>query len=96
MNTIETLTRVLGLSLVSGINLYATILVVGLSIRYEWVMGLPPELHVLAHPAVLTVAGILYVVEFLADKVPVVASLWDLVHTFIRPAGGAVAVRRSA
>jgi len=90
MNVVETLTRILGLSFVSGINLYATVLVVGLGIRYEWVSGLPPELAVLAHPAVLTVAGILYTIEFLADKVPVIASIWDVVHTFIRPAGAAL------
>jgi Domain of unknown function (DUF4126) len=90
MIAVDVLTRILGLSFVSGINLYATVLVVGLSIRYDWVQGLPAELGVLAHPAVLIVAGVLYAVEFLADKVPVVASLWDVIHTFIRPAGGAL------
>lgn len=90
MIAIEVLTRILGLSFVSGINLYVTVLVVGLGIRYDWVQGLPAELEVLAHPAVLIVAGILYTVEFLADKVPVVASMWDAIHTFIRPAGGAL------
>jgi Domain of unknown function (DUF4126) len=90
MNAIELLTRVLGLSFVSGINLYATVLVVGLCIRNHWVQGLPAELSVLAHPAVLVVAGVLYAVEFLADKVPVVSLVWGAIHTFVRPAGGAL------
>jgi len=90
MIAVDVLTRILGLSFASGINLYATILVVGLGIRYDWVQGLPAELGVLAHPAVLTVAGILYALEFLVDKVPVVATMWDAIHTFIRPAGGAL------
>jgi Domain of unknown function (DUF4126) len=47
MNAIESLTRILGLSFVSGINLYATVLVVGLGIRYEWIIRFPPELQVL-------------------------------------------------
>src|SRR4051812_49110641 len=90
MNAIETLTRILGLSLVSGVNLYATVLVVGLSIRQGWVSGLPPELGILAHPAVLVVAGILYLLEFCADKIPFVNTTWDLLHTFVRPLGGAL------
>ena len=90
MNAIETLTRILGLAFVSGINLYATVLAVGIGIRYQWVAGLPPELTVLSHPAVLTVAGVLYALEFLADKIPVVSTLWDLIHTFVRPIGGAL------
>jgi Domain of unknown function (DUF4126) len=90
MIAIEVLTRILGLSFVSGVNLYATVFVVGLCIRNHWVQGLPAELNVLAHPPVLVVAGILYVAEFLADKVPVVSLLWDAVHTFVRPAGGAL------
>jgi len=87
---IVSLSRILGLSFVSGINLYATILAVGLAIRYNWVADLPPELQILAHPAVLVVAGAMYVIEFLADKVPIVSTLWDALHTFIRPVGGAL------
>ena len=90
MNSIESLTRILGLAFVSGINLYATVLMVGLGIRYHWVEGLPPDLAVLAHPAVLIVAAVLYALEFLADKIPVVSTIWDLIHTFVRPVGGAL------
>ena len=88
MTSIDALTRILGLGFVSGINLYATVLMVGLGIRYHWVEGLPPDLAVLAHPAVLTVAAVLYGLEFFADKIPVVSTIWDLIHTFVRPVGG--------
>jgi hypothetical protein len=90
MNPIQTLASVLGLSFVSGIDLYATVLVVGLGIRYRWVSGLPSELDILGHPLVLAIACVLYLAEFFADKVPVVSTAWDALHTFIRPIGGAL------
>jgi len=55
----------------------------------QWIT-LPGNLDVLAHPLVITVASILYIIEFVADKVPYVDSAWDSIHTFIRPAGGMV------
>src|SRR3954454_12220444 len=90
MNSTEILARMLGLSFVSGLNLYATVLVTGLGIRYGWVTGVPPDLAVLAHPAVLTAAGVLYALEFLADKIPAVNLIWGAIHTFIRPLGAAL------
>jgi hypothetical protein len=89
MSFIPTLTQILGLSVVAGVNLYAAILVVGLGIRFEWIRGVPSELHILAHPAVLILAGALYLVEFLADKIPFVTPVWDAIHTLIRPLGAA-------
>jgi len=77
----------LGSSWSSGINLYLTVAGLGVAHRYEWIT-LPGKLDVLAHPAVIIVAVILYLIEFVADKVPYVDSAWDSVHTFIRPAGG--------
>jgi hypothetical protein len=82
----------MGLGLVSGLNLYATVLTVGLGIRLG-LITLNPEmarLEVLASPYVLIAAGILFVIEFFADKIPWVDSIWDSVHTFIRPLGAAV------
>lgn len=80
-----------GLGWASGIRLYATLFSVGLAGRLEWV-ALPEGLRVLEHPWVLTAAGLMLLVEFLADKLPVVDSLWDAVHSFIRiPAGAALA-----
>ena len=92
MSVIQLLGSTLGLGLVSGINLYATVLVVGLGIR-TGVIVLRPELHqleVLANPIVIGVAGAIFIVQFLADKIPWIDSLWDAVHTFIRPVGAAL------
>jgi len=90
MTPISTLASILGLSVVSGVNLYLSVLAVGLAQRLHWISGLPPELHLLAHPAVITLAGLLCLIEFFADKLPFVTVLWDGIHTFIRPAGGAL------
>lgn len=92
MGVIQLLGSTLGLGLVSGINLYATVLVVGIGIRSGLIV-LRPELHqldVLANPAVIVVAGLIFVVEFLADKIKWIDSIWDAVHTFIRPLGAAL------
>ena len=75
----------------SGLRLYAVVFLTGLAGFMGWVT-LPPGLHILQHPLVLGAAGVMLAVEFLADKVPGVDSLWDAVHTFIRvPAGMALA-----
>lgn len=75
----------------SGIRLYLVVLLIGLAGHFQWVT-LPGGLHLLAHPAVIAASGFMVVVEFLADKVPGVDSLWDAVHTVIRiPAGAALA-----
>jgi hypothetical protein len=89
MSAIALLGTTLGLGFTAGLNLYATVFVTGLAVRLGW-LTLPPQfagLAVLSHPAVLVVAGVLYVVEFAADKVPVVEHAWDAVHTIIRPLG---------
>lgn len=75
----------------SGLRLYAVLLTVGLLGRYGGV-ALPDALQILSHPAVMTASGFMVFVEFFADKIPGVDSLWDAVHTFIRiPAGAALA-----
>jgi hypothetical protein len=92
MEAINLLGSAMGLGLVSGLNLYATVLTVGLGIRLG-LITLNPEmsgLAVLASPYVLIAAGVIYLVEFFADKIPWVDSLWDGVHTVIRPLGAAV------
>lgn len=80
----------LAIALASGVNLYATVLTLGLCIRFGWISGMPPELSVLGHPVILTIAGVMYAAEFVADKVPFFTPFWDAVHTFIRPLGAAV------
>jgi hypothetical protein len=84
-----TLGRTLGFSFAAGINLYATVAILGLAARFGWVT-LPPQFDVFDNDVVIAVALVMYVVEFVADKVPYVDSLWDLVHTVIRPLGGAL------
>jgi len=75
----------------SGIRLYLVVLLTGLVGYMGWV-PLPSGLHLLAHPVVLAVSGFMVFVEFFADKIPGLDSLWDMVHTVIRiPAGAALA-----
>lgn len=90
MQPFQAINAVLPLAFASGVNLYLTVLVVGLSVRYGWVADVPPSLHVLAAPPVLIVAAVLYVLEFFADKIPFIDNVWDLLHTFIRPVGAGV------
>lgn len=73
----------------SGLNLYATIAVLGLVQRFQLV-SLPAQFEPFGHPVVIGVAVALYLVEFVADKIPWVDSAWDMVHTVVRPLGGAV------
>lgn len=80
--------RTLGFSFSAGINLYATVAILGLASRYGWV-DLPPQYQVFNNTWIISAALALYVVEFIADKVPWVDSIWDAVHTVIRPIGGA-------
>jgi len=77
----------LGSSWASGINLYLTVAALGVAHRLEWI-ALPGSMEGIAHPLVIAVAVILFLIEFVADKVPYIDSAWDSVHTFIRPVGG--------
>jgi len=91
MEWFSTLSLALGTAWTSGINLYATVSVLGLLQKFGSVK-LPGGLDVLDNWAIIGVAGGLYLVEFFADKIPYVDSVWDVVHTFIRvPAGAIVA-----
>jgi len=89
MNPIETLGLALGAGFSSGLNLYATIATLGLLQRFG-VIHLAEQLQVLAHPWVLGIAIALYVIEFLADKIPLVDTVWDAIHTVIRPPAAAL------
>jgi len=81
--------RTLGFSLAAGVNLYATVAMLGLATRFGLVQ-LPPQFAVFDNAWVIGIALTLYVVEFVADKVPWVDTLWDTVHTLVRPLGGAL------
>jgi hypothetical protein len=89
VDVLTTLGRTMGFSFAAGINLYATVAILGLASRYQWV-ALPPQFRVFDNDVVIGAAIVLYVVEFIADKIPWVDSMWDAVHTVIRPLGGAL------
>ena len=89
MNMIQVLGLALGAAWTSGLNLYATVATLGLLQHYE-LAHLPGGLHVLDNRWIIGVAIFLYVVEFFADKIPYVDTVWDAVHTFIRVPAGAV------
>lgn len=86
---LTTLGRTLGFSFAAGVNLYATVAILGLASRYGWV-SLPPQFQVFNNDLVIVAAIVLYLIEFFADKIPYVDTLWDMLHTLIRPVGGAL------
>lgn len=91
METLQLLGSTMGLAFFAGIRLYATVLTMGLGIHLGWI-DLPPNLSALAilsNPIVLITAGVIYLIEFFTDKIPWIDSLWDSIHTFIRPLGAA-------
>jgi hypothetical protein len=91
MDSLHTAALATGLGWASGLRLYAVLLFLGLFHRLGWI-HLPEHLQVLSHAWVMGAAGILFLVEFLADKIPGFDSLWDSVQTFIRiPAGALLA-----
>ncbi len=93
MGVLESLSLAMGVAWTSGINLYATVAVLGLAGKYEMIQ-LPPELSILMHPVVIVAASAMYLIEFFADKIPYVDNGWDVLHTFIRiPAGAVLAAK---
>lgn len=92
MDAISNLALAGGLSWASGLRLYATVFIVGILAKFNYI-HLPATLDILSNPIVLGVAGVLCVIEFLADKIPYVDSAWDSIQTFIRiPAGALLAM----
>jgi hypothetical protein len=89
MDVLTTLGRTMGFSFAAGLNLYATVAILGLASRFDWV-ALPPQFKVFDNDIVIGAAIVMYVIEFVADKIPWVDSIWDGVHTVIRPVGGAL------
>lgn len=91
LDTTQLVALAAALGWASGVRLYAVLLITGLVGQAGWI-ELPPGLQLLQHPVVLGVSGLLFAVEFLADKIPGLDSVWDVVHTVIRiPAGAALA-----
>ena len=86
---LTTLGRTLGFSFAAGVDLYATVAILGLASRFGWVQ-LPPQYQVFDNNWIIGIAIALYAMEFIADKIPWVDSAWDAIHTVIRPLGGAL------
>src|SRR5450755_3717834 len=86
---LSTLGFAMGSAWLSGINLYATVLTLGLLQRFH-LANLPGDLGYLAHTWILILSGALFAVQFIADKIPAVDSVWDVIHTFIRVPAGAI------
>jgi hypothetical protein len=97
MDVLQTLSVALGLAALSGYSLYLTVFSTGLAIHFGWVHLAPQfeKLSLLGDPGILIVSGLLFALEFFADKIPWVDSVWDAVHTVIRPIGGAFLATRA-
>ena len=89
MDTIQTIALTMGVAWASGINLYAAIFMLGY-LGSTGHIDLPPDLQVVTDPLVMFAAGLMYCIEFFADKTPGVDSAWDSIHTFIRIPAGAI------
>ena len=81
--------QLIPLAFASGLNIYATVAVLGL-VEHFHVVDLPPQFRAFDHPAIIGIALAMYLVEFVADKIPWFDSVWDAVHTVVRPIGGAL------
>lgn len=89
MELAEVLGRTIAFALAAGVNVYATVALIGLAVRFDWVT-LPAQYQPFGSDVVIAAAVLLYLIEFFADKIPYVDTLWDLLHTAIRPVGGAL------
>ena len=93
MGSLTTLAQSLGIAYASGINLYATVTIVGLCAKMGWIGPLPGAIDAVASWPVIALAGTLFVFEFLATLVPGVSAAWETFHSLVRPpAGAALAV----
>lgn len=91
LDTTQLMAIAAGLGWASGLRLYAVVFLTGLAGWLGWV-ELPPGLHVLQHPLMLGASGLMLFIEFFADKIPGIDSVWDVLHTVVRiPAGAALA-----
>jgi hypothetical protein len=91
MGSLATLATLFSLGFFSGLNVYAVVFVSGLAIRFGWLDLTPTlsSLETLSHPAVLITSGVMYGLEFFADKIPWLDNIWDGIHTIVRPLAAA-------
>lgn len=96
MFSLITLVQSLGLAYAAGLNLYATVAITGLAVRYGWVHNVPTTIEGFGNLAVILLAVALYSIEFLATLIPGVASAWETLHSLIRPPAAAVLAAATA
>jgi Domain of unknown function (DUF4126) len=96
MNALQTLAQATGVAYAAGLNLYATVGILGLAARFGWVGPLPGSLAGVTSWWVISIALVLMVVEFLASLIPAVASAWDTVHSLVRPPAAAALAASTA
>jgi len=87
MDSLKLVATLLPLSMTAGINLYATVAMVGLSEKYHWIEGMPAGLQVFDNWFLISIAIVLYIIEFIVDKFAFFDNAWDVISTFIRPIG---------
>ena len=90
MFSLITLVQSLGLAYAAGLNLYATVAITGLAVRYGWVHNVPTTIEGFGNLAVILIAVTLYSIEFVATLIPGVASAWETLHSLIRPPAAAM------
>lgn len=96
MNALQILSQAAGIAYAAGLNLYATVAILGLSTRLAWIGPLPGNLTGMSSWWVIGIASILMLVEFLASLVPAIASIWDTLHSLIRPPAAAALAAATA
>ena len=96
MNALQTLAQAAGVAYAAGLNLYATVGVIGLASRLGWIGPLPGSLTALTSWWVISVALALTTIEFLASLIPAIASAWDTVHSLVRPPAAAALAAATA
>lgn len=84
--------QILGFAFAAGLNLYATVALIGLASRLGWIAGLPPAVQGIENPVLLITAAALYLVEFFIDKIQYADTVWDIIHTIIRPVASGLLV----
>ncbi|MCX7945017.1 MAG: DUF4126 domain-containing protein [Deltaproteobacteria bacterium] len=90
MDTLTLLATILPVSIVSGLNLYITVLTIGIFTKMGWIDYIPGELQILSSSPLLLISGMLFLLQFFADKIQFVDNIWDSIHTLIRPIGAAL------
>jgi len=89
MSLLTLLSQTVPLAFAAGLNVYATVAVIGLCEHYH-LIALPDQFQTFDNPAIIGAALVMFGIEFFADKIPWFDSIWDAIHTVVRPIGGAL------